>query len=300
MKAPTTKMFFKRNSIEIEFFKLPRTGEESLDNLIEGILETFDQLLFDFSRAGSIRGQKQNIRSGYRAGGRAPYGYQLKKHKLGMNVDSHEIKKSILEFHPVHFPIVKEFLERRAMGESRNSILRDFQNRNIESPSGKPFWQASTCNSIENNLLIYCGHLVYNRHNKTIDGKYVGDEKFRPEDEWEINSNIHPAAITEEQAQAIKKQLKRNKKKKPQPRKYLLTGMLQCGICNGPMVGDSGFYTCINKKKHITDCTNNKISSDYIDKKAISFVKETFRRHWKVKSPLLALFNMPNLNLIAR
>jgi len=98
LKAQTTKMFFKRTGIEIEFLKLPKTGEESLDNLIEGILETFDQLLSDFSRAGSIRGQKQNIRSGYRAGGRAPYGYQLKKHKLGMNIDNQEITKSTLGF----------------------------------------------------------------------------------------------------------------------------------------------------------------------------------------------------------
>ncbi|MBN2416961.1 hypothetical protein JXO52_14035 [bacterium] len=40
------------------------------------------------------------------------------------------------------------------------------------------------------------------------------------------------------------------------------------------MVGDSGFYTCIHKRNHISDCTNSNISSDYIDKKVISFVKE--------------------------
>lgn len=44
MKAQTTKAFFKRHGIEIEFLKMPKTGEEALDNVIEGILETFDQL----------------------------------------------------------------------------------------------------------------------------------------------------------------------------------------------------------------------------------------------------------------
>lgn len=72
MKAQTTKAFFRKHGIEIEFLKMRKTGEEAVDNMIEGVLETFDQLLSDFSRAGSIRGQKHNIRSGYRAGGNAP------------------------------------------------------------------------------------------------------------------------------------------------------------------------------------------------------------------------------------
>ena len=274
LKAQTTKAFFRRHGIEIEFLKIPKTGEEALDNVVEGILETFDQLLSDFSRAGSIRGQKQNIRSGYRAGGKAPYGYQLKKHSLGYNIDKQEITKSTLEPHPEHFHIVKEYFERRASGESRGSILRDFAKRKIKSPSGKPYWVASTCEAIEKNLLVYCGHLVYNRHNKKIDGKYVGGQKYRPEEEWEIYRDAHIPAITEKQAEAIKTQHRKKYFQKPKPRNYLLTGQLYCGICKGPMVGDSGYYTCSHKRKRIADCTNSNISSDFLDKKTISFVKE--------------------------
>ncbi len=274
MKAQITKAFFRRHGIEIEFLKIPKTGEEALDNVIEGILETFDQLLSDSSRAGSIRGQKQNIRSGYRAGGRAPYGYQLKKHSIGFNVDKQEITKSTLEPHPAHFPILKEYLERRAQGEYRGSILRDFEKRKIESPSGKPTWLDSTCNSIEKNLLVYCGHLVYNRHNQRVDGKYVGGQKFRPEKEWEVHHNTHTAAITEEQAEAIKAQLKKRHISIPKPRTYLLTGQLYCGICKGPMVGDSGYYVCIHKKTRKSECTNSKISSGFIDKRMIGFAKD--------------------------
>ena len=275
MKAQTTKAFFRRHGIELEFLKVPKTGEEAVDNVIEGILETFDQLLSDFSRAGSIRGQRQNIRAGYRAGGRAPFGYQLKKHNLGINIDNNEILKSSLEPHPENFSIVKEYLTRRADKEARNSIIRDFNTRNIQSPSGNPYWSSSTCSSIENNLLTYCGHLVYNRHNRKIDGKYIGGNKFRPENEWEINKASHVAAITEEQANAIKAQLKKQKDKIPKSRKYLLTGLLYCGVCHGPMVGDSGFYVCSHKKKHITECSNSKILSDFIDKNTIIFIKDT-------------------------
>ncbi len=274
LKAQTTKAFFRKHGIEIEFLKIPKTGEEALDNVVEGILETFDQLLSDFCRAGSIRGQKQNIRSGYRAGGPAPFGYRLKKHKIGINADKEEITKSTLEPHPQNFPIVKEYLFRRSEGESRSSIILDFKQRKIKSPSGNPYWQASTCNSIENNILVYCGHLVYNRHNKKIEGKYIGGKKFRPEDEWEVTKNCHKPAISEEQAETIKAQIIKRKSHNPQARKYLLTGILKCGICKGPMVGDSGFYTCIHKRKHITDCNNNNIKAGYIDQQSIRFVKD--------------------------
>lgn len=274
MKAQTTKAFFKKHGIEIEFLKLPKTGQEALDNVIEGILETFDQLHSDFSRAGSIRGQKQNIRSGYRAGGYAPYGYQLKKHQLGHDLDNKPITKSTLEPHPENFPIVKEYLSRRAKGESQGIIIRDFKKRGIKSPSGKEHWVSSSCSAIERNLELYCGHLVHNRHNKKVDGKFVGGERYRPKSEWEIYKNAHEPAINEKQAAAIRKQHKARENRTTKARTYLLTGFLECGECHGPMVGDSGFYTCSHKRKKMTDCSNSNISSGYIDKESIRFVKD--------------------------
>ena len=274
MKAQTTKAFFKKHGIEIEFLKLPKTGEEALDNVMEGILETFDQLHSDFSRAGSIRGQKQNIRSGYRAGGFAPYGYRLKKHQLGHDLDNKPITKSTLEPHPENFPIVQEYLTRRAKGESRGSIIKDFQRRGIKSPSGKSLWLASSCHGIEDNLEVYCGHLVHNRHNRKIDGKFVGGKRLRPKAEWEIHRNAHQPAITAAQAEAIRQQRRKHQKTEaPKARTYLLTGLLECGECHGPMVGDSGFYTCIHKRKKVSGCSNSNISAGNIDKEALRFVK---------------------------
>lgn len=279
MKAQTTKAFFKKHGIALDFLKLPKTGQEPLDNLIEGVLETFDQLHSDFSRAGSIRGQKQNIRSGYRAGGFAPYGYRLRKHSLGYNLDKQEITKSTLEPHGEHFPIVQEYLSRRANGESRGSVLRDFRRRGIKSPSGKDYWSSSTCSGIENNLEVYCGHLVYNKHNRRMDGRYINGERYRPEKEWEVYENAHEAAITEEQARAIRSQLKRKEISAPVARTYLLTGILQCAVCKGPMVGDSGFYTCIHKRKKVAECSNSNITAGYMDKQTIGFVKDTLLTH---------------------
>ncbi|MBD3342425.1 MAG: hypothetical protein GF353_25215 [Candidatus Lokiarchaeota archaeon] len=59
--------------------------------------------------------------------------------------------------------------------------------------------------------------------------------------------------------------------------------MLKCAVCGGPMVGDAGFYTCINKKKHLKKCTNNKMSSANLDRNVLSFVKSTLldRTHFE-------------------
>jgi hypothetical protein len=84
----------------------------------------------------------------------------------------------------------------------------------------------SPMKTIENNLLVYCSHLVYNSHNRRIDGKYVGGNKFRPIEEWEIHRKVHKAAITEEQANVIESQIKKRKTAGPKPRKYLLPSIL--------------------------------------------------------------------------
>ncbi len=80
-KAQSLKTFLKNHGVVVEFLKLPKTGVEALDNVLEGMLEAFDQMQSDFSKAGAIRGQKQNIRSGYRAGGRAPYALWIQAEK---------------------------------------------------------------------------------------------------------------------------------------------------------------------------------------------------------------------------
>jgi hypothetical protein len=39
-------------------------------------------------------------------------------------------------------PVVSEYLQRRAQGEARRPIIRDFERRGIKSPSGRGKWSA--------------------------------------------------------------------------------------------------------------------------------------------------------------
>jgi len=96
---------------------------------------------------------KQNVRNGFCAGRRAPYGYQLKEVEVGKHRSGDPITKTILEPHPETAQYAKEYFERRAKYESRKAILDDFYVRDIPSPSGNRRWTTHSAKSI------------FNRHN---------------------------------------------------------------------------------------------------------------------------------------
>jgi len=56
--------------------------------------------------------------------------------------------------------------------------MKDFVDRGIRSPSGGISWYSSTGKAIEENILVYQGHLVYNRHNERINKKGYKGEGF--------------------------------------------------------------------------------------------------------------------------
>ncbi len=55
IKAQAIKSFLRNHDITVEFLKLPKTGIDAIDNLMEGMLEAFDQLHLDFSKIGADR-----------------------------------------------------------------------------------------------------------------------------------------------------------------------------------------------------------------------------------------------------
>ena len=84
--------------------------------------------------------------AGNRAEGSAPYGYRLVPAYTGTNAERGQVVKNKLEPDPETAPFVKEYFERRALGDSRASILKDFNRRGVrpprasgESPRSQPY-----------------------------------------------------------------------------------------------------------------------------------------------------------------
>ena len=264
----------KKRGIELVFLHLPQSGSY-MDEIFEKIMEVWDELHSRMSKEKSISGQKQNIRRGYRAGGKAPYGYRLKTEVVAIHRDGHNICKSVNEVDPVTGPIVTQYFERRARGEGRPSIMRDFTKRGLPGPSGTPIWGMSTGRAFEENLDAYLGHLVYNRHQEYLrEGGYATGTKHRPREEWVIFPNAHPPLTTPEIAAEIRRRMRSVQRRQGTSERrtdYLLTGLLKCGTCGGRYEGDRGIYRCSTKA-----CRNGGIARAAIERIVASVVEEDF------------------------
>ena len=260
----------KKHGIDVVFHQMPQTGTY-MDQAFEAIMSAFDYIHSQQSKAKGVASMKQNIRNGWRAGGRAPYGYTLETVELEEKRNGEAITKSKLAPDPKTAIIAREYFERRAMLEPRRAILEDFFRRGIPSPTGNDRWSVATAKSMEDNIDVYLGHLVFNRHNERIKDRgkpdgYAAGKKWRPKEEWVVYKDAHEPLITPEIAFQIKAIKKKGLREAPFNRRvYVLSGLIKCDVCGTQFVGDSGLYRCNSKSKIGHRCENHAISQEVIE-----------------------------------
>ena len=249
--------------------------------VFETIMSAFDELHSQQSKVKGVASMKQNVRDGYRAGGRAPYGYRLKKVETDTHRDGHKVEKSILEIDPETGPIAQEFFERRAKLETRISILDDFYRRGIPSPTKRKRWPVSTAKSMEDNIEVYLGHTVFNKLNERIkeNGKssgYLHGIKYRPKKEWVIQKNTHKPLISKETAGIIQELREKGLRDAPRSAKriYALSGAMKCSVCGTNYSGDRGIYKCNSGTKPGKRCRNNDISQNTAEQAISIFITQ--------------------------
>ncbi len=262
----------RKHGIDVIFINMPQTGTY-LDPAFEAIMSAFDYIHSQQSKVKGVASMKQNILGGYRAGGRAPYGYRLKECELGKHRDGSTIVKTKLEPDPETAPIAREYFERRARCETRMSILDDFYRRSIPSPSGREQWPISTAKAMEDNVDVYLGHTIFNRHNERVKvrGKlngYVGGKKWRPREEWVVKEDTHEPLITPDIADRIRQMKERGIRETPLRAKriYALSGLMKCPLCGTNYTGDRGIYRCNSTTTPGEKCQNNDISQNTVEK----------------------------------
>jgi site-specific DNA recombinase len=269
----------KKHGIEVVFKNMPNTGSY-MDEVMEQIISSFDQMYSHQCRVKGVAGMKQNIKNGYRAGGRAPYGYKLKEVVIGKHRDGKTMTKTQLMPDPETAPYVKEYFTRRARHEPRKAILEDFHNKGVPTPSSSTQWAVSTAKSMEDNIETYLGHTVFNKHNERLkkSGKpdgYKGGKKWRPREEWVMTENTHEPLITKQDAEIIISNKEKGLRDRPYNKKtYPLTGVLKCNICNSNFTGDSGYYRCNSKHKIGCRCSNGGISQGKIESALSSLLSD--------------------------
>ncbi|MGD9172159.1 MAG: recombinase family protein [Candidatus Thiodiazotropha sp.] len=211
----------RKRGVDILYSKVPDT-DPITSVILESVFEAMDEVHSLMSREKGLAGMTENVRQGYRAGGRAPKGYKLNKVGTGATREGQAVEKSVLVPNN-DSKLVSRFLKARAAGTPRAQVVRDL---NIP-------WPVSTLIGMEWRALTYAGHTVWNQSNPQENGRYVGGTKYRPRDEWVITNDTHEALITVEEAEAILVNLQNSNigqavsRAKQGLSSYLLTGMLK-------------------------------------------------------------------------
>lgn len=185
----------KPNGVQVVYRSLP-----DLDPMTEVLLKSVVQAMDEYhslsSREKGLAGMAENVRQGWRAGGRAPLGYRLHHVKTGAMRDGNPVTKSKLELDTLLAPKMADFLRLRATGLSRAQARSEARLDDVSD---------NTLLGIEWNALTYAGHTVWNVHHDRARSATAG--KRRPRSEWVIQRDTHPALVTDVEAERLLKRL---------------------------------------------------------------------------------------------
>lgn len=205
-----------KRGVRITYKSLPES-DPATDMVLRSVLQAFDEYHSLISRAKGLAGMAENVRQGWRAGGRAPRGYRLEYHATGAVRDGAPVLKSRLVLDDELAPLVAAYLELRAQGVPRGVAVA-----RLSLP-----WPPSSTQSMDWQALTYAGHTVWGMHAERQGGATTGGEKRRPRSQWTIQRDTHPGIIDDEQAEAILRQLEAGmagRRLRASP--LLLTGLL--------------------------------------------------------------------------
>lgn len=206
----------QKRGVRIVYKSLPES-DPATDMVLRSVLQAFDEYHSLISRAKGLAGMAENVRQGWRAGGRAPRGYQLAYTPTGAVREGSPVLKSRLEIDEEVAPMVQAYLRLRAQAVPRGPAVT-----RLRLP-----WPASSTQSMDWQALTYAGHTVWGMHAERQAGAAQGGEKRRPRSQWQIQRTTHQGLITDGEAEAILRQLEdgvQGRRLRASP--LLLTGLL--------------------------------------------------------------------------
>lgn len=206
----------KRRGVRLIYKNVPDT-DPATEMLLKSVLQAMDEWHSLNSRQKGLAGMAENVRQGWRAGGRAPRGYSLEYHATGAVRDGAPVLKSTLVEDETTSGEVRAYLLLRAQGISRGVAIARLGLQ----------WPPSSTHSMDWQALTYAGHTVWNMHAERESGKSVGGEKRRPRADWVIKRDTHKALISDAEAEAILAQQERAQQgRRVRDTPLLLTGLL--------------------------------------------------------------------------
>jgi site-specific DNA recombinase len=224
----------EKRAVGIVYRSVPE-GDPITDTLLRAILQAIDEWHSLVSKAKGLLGMEENVRQGWRAGGRAPRGYSLQTIATGAIRDGEPVTKSKLVPNE-DAPLVAAYLRARAAGEPRRRAAERLL----------PGVAITSLHGLEWNALTYAGATVWRQHAERVSkGKgYAGGGKIRPRAEWVVQEGTHEPLVTRDEAEAILAGMARQRERTTRDRGagYLLTGLLVAPDGQAWTGDQGGFY----------------------------------------------------------
>lgn len=225
---------FERRGCEIVFVngEYAKTPEGQLFYSMRGAIAEFEKSKINERMS---RGRREKARQGKVIKYSQLYGYTLDK------------ETSQYEVNPAEAAIVKLifdlFTKPNYIAQGINGIAKYLTEQEVPTKKGKGVWHKQVVRQILMNP-TYMGKYIQNKYNTEgmLGNKHrPADEKvpmrIRPEEEWIIMEC--PAIVTEFQYEHAQKILGESRRRYANQgnRKYLLSGLLRCGMCSNTMTG---------------------------------------------------------------
>ncbi len=212
--------------------------EQAEDNatgrLLEGIIESVDEFYSENLAQEVVRGMREAASRGFFLGSISPFGYRRVKVSDGAK------ERPTLEVDPATAPVVREVFEKSLRGSGLKEICKELNDRGVTNRGKR--WYKGTLHYVLRNE-AYTGTAVWGRTSK---GEKAQDP-VRVEGAW-------PALVSRELFDAVQKAMRERAPKVQKPARvgsrFLLSGLLKCGVCGRPYIGQGaksgqyGYYIC--------------------------------------------------------
>lgn len=238
-------------------------SEGEISELHVGLKGTMNALFLKDLAAKVRRGQRGRVEAGRAGGGGIGYGYRVVR-RLGADG---EPERGLREIDPEQAEVVRRIFAEYLAGRSPRAIAAGLNADGIPSPRGG-IWAANAINgnAARGNGVLhnesYLGRLIYNRQTFRKDpdtGRRV--PRVNPPEQW-IRVEVPALRIIDDATwAAVQRQRRGYTRQAPhQARrpKHLLSGLLRCGRCGGPVtVVAAGQVGCARHRESGT-CGNHR------------------------------------------
>ena len=202
--------------------------------LLEAIIESVDEFYSENLAQEVVRGMRESASRGFFLGSKAPFGYRRVKVSDGAK------ERPTLEVDPATAPVVREIFESSLRGNGLKEICKELNELGITN-RGKRWYKGGLHYLLTNEA--YTGAAVWGRTSK---GESDPDP-VRVEGAW-------PALVSRDLFGTVQQAMRDRAPAKRKPgrvgSKFLLSGLLRCGVCGRPYSGQGAksgrfaYYIC--------------------------------------------------------